>query len=347
MILAKKDFRLLLRDARAAIILLAMPFLFILVLGISLGEGFGQKPDDRLRISFVDLDEGMSDPAAIAVAPHGKEKWSEVVRRDLAQTAGIKLERIDSVAEAERLVASGKRAAVLVFGPQFSNNVARCSFLADGINPFHRDGVKIPKRYPSDPPRMGELDAELIVDATQETAAAIIEQVGQVTLLRVVLPWMIGRAFEKIGEVRFIDDLTPEAREVKFTVEMMAPRFKNVKVLGLFKLDEKTLKDVSKQVGPISLSDILPLMTVEQKQELGNALQKAIQKLYPRYKLTGKTWEALTRSDPSEEERAPTTDYEPEGSGLLKRGAMRYQLLVPSYIVMFAFFVVLTVGWLF
>src|SRR5207247_10547093 len=140
-----------------------------------------QKPDARLRISLVDLDEGMSDPAAIAVAPHGNERWADVVRRDLAQTAGIRLEKIDSVAEAERLVAGGQRAAVLVFGPQFSNKVARCSFLADGINPFFRDGVKIPKRAPRDAAKTGELDAELIVDPTQDTAASIIEQVGQVT----------------------------------------------------------------------------------------------------------------------------------------------------------------------
>src|SRR5438876_7213337 len=56
--LAKKDLRLLLRDRRAVVILLAMPFIFILVLGMSLGEGFGQKPDDRLRVSLVDLDRG-------------------------------------------------------------------------------------------------------------------------------------------------------------------------------------------------------------------------------------------------------------------------------------------------
>ncbi len=55
--LAKKDLRLLLRDPRAMVVLLAMPLIFILVLGVSLGEGFGQKPDDRLRISVVDLDE--------------------------------------------------------------------------------------------------------------------------------------------------------------------------------------------------------------------------------------------------------------------------------------------------
>src|SRR5262245_26551615 len=94
--LAWKDLRLLVRDVRVAIILLVMPFLFILVLGISLGEGFGQKPDDRLRISFVDLDEGMSDASMIAAAPFGKERWSEVVRQDLAQTAGIRLEKIDT-----------------------------------------------------------------------------------------------------------------------------------------------------------------------------------------------------------------------------------------------------------
>ena len=29
-----------------------MPFLFIMVLGVSLGEGFGQKPDDRRYLSM-------------------------------------------------------------------------------------------------------------------------------------------------------------------------------------------------------------------------------------------------------------------------------------------------------
>ena len=63
-ILAKKDLRLLLRDPRAMVVLLAMPLIFILVLGVSLGEGFGQKPDDRLRVSIVDLDTGFADPEA-------------------------------------------------------------------------------------------------------------------------------------------------------------------------------------------------------------------------------------------------------------------------------------------
>src|ERR1700724_523249 len=57
--LARKDLRLLVRDARALVILLVMPVIFILVLGVSLGEGFGQKAEDRLRISVLNLDEGL------------------------------------------------------------------------------------------------------------------------------------------------------------------------------------------------------------------------------------------------------------------------------------------------
>src|SRR5258708_4741028 len=56
--LAKKELRLLMRDRLAAILLLGMPFLSILLLGLLLGEGFWEKPDERLRVSLVDLDQG-------------------------------------------------------------------------------------------------------------------------------------------------------------------------------------------------------------------------------------------------------------------------------------------------
>src|SRR5438876_11031313 len=57
--IARKEFRLLMRDRRAVLLLVAMPLLFILILGLLLGESFGQKPDDRQRVSIVDLDEGL------------------------------------------------------------------------------------------------------------------------------------------------------------------------------------------------------------------------------------------------------------------------------------------------
>jgi ABC-type Na+ efflux pump permease subunit len=302
--LAKKDLRLLLRDRRAIVILLAMPFIFILVLGLSLGEGFGQKPDDRLRISLVDLDQGIRNPDIVKQAPHGGEAWSKVVQTDLAETAGIRVEIIPSLEEAQHLVAEGKRAAVLVFGPDFSDKVSRCSFLAGGVNPLYRDGIKF-----------AALDAQLLSDKTQLTASSIIDQALQVTFLRVVLPWMIGRAFQKIGEVDFIEKLSQK-------VHVPVP------ALGSMRLDSL-------------------VRTLEQKQAIGTGVQNALQSMFPNYNLTGKTWAALTRSEPREGGGAAISTYQEEGAGLLKRGAMRYQILVPSYTVMFAFFLVLTVGWLF
>jgi ABC-type transport system involved in cytochrome c biogenesis permease component len=374
--LAKKDLRLLLRDARALIILLAMPLIFILVLGVSLGEGFGQKPEDRLRVSVLNLDEGLprffDRPAIIhenvawlaavpnlqgsapllgacgfATAGHGQwfphDSWSALVLKDLAETADLHVEMIPNREEAERLVRTGRRAAVLVLGPHFSKRVQRCSFLAtgwqktfffaagfpqsgepvqlalngffqesqgmvplymlDGINPFYRDGI-----------RFGTLEVEVLRDETQQTAAAIIDQVAQGCLLRIVLPWMIGRAFEKIGDPEF---LTLLGREEQLPT-------------------------------PVKLFLASPIIPMAQKRTLGSGLQSALQNLFPRYHLTAKTWASLTKEaehagDGSEKLRA----FQEEGKGWLKRGAMRYQLLVPSYLVMFAFFLVLTVGWLF
>jgi ABC-type Na+ efflux pump permease subunit len=292
-ILAKKDLRLLLRDRRAVVILLAMPLIFILVLGLSLGEGFGQKPDDRLRVSILDEDQGLTDPALAVAIPFGAKKWSEVVRHDLDETAGIRVEVMSTREQAESAVRDGHRSAVLVFGPEFSRRVAQTSFLKDGINPFYRDGVQLEK-----------LDAELLRDPTQLTAASIIEQVGQVSLLRVVLPWMIGRAFEKLGDPTFMELLSNEVKGIK----------------------------------------ILPKPV---RDGLGAGVQGALKQLFPNYNLTAKTWASLTKAEPRESGGAAPAPYVDPGSGLLKRGALRYQILVPSYTVMFAFFLVLTVGWLF
>src|SRR4051812_9673607 len=174
--LAKKDLRLLARDARAVIILLAMPLIFILVLGVSLGENFGKKPSEGLRVTVLDLDEGLPAAArpgmlreglgwlALMPSPAGgpwqalagaslaqanqptwfpREKWSKLFLRDLNETADIRVEFVKDRAEAEALVRGSERAAVLVIGPEFSRRVERCSFLAEGLNPFHRDGVNL------------------------------------------------------------------------------------------------------------------------------------------------------------------------------------------------------------
>ena len=122
----------------------------------------------------------------------------------------------------------------------------------------------------------------MLRDPTQAIAACIIEQVAQVTLLRVVLPWMIGRAFDEI------------TKQMPFAKSALTSMFEQVRPDG---------------------------------EDLGGADEVGQSARRP----------AATAS--------PCTAKEP--AGLLHRGAARYQILVPSYTVMFAFFLVLTVGWLF
>src|SRR4051812_47944550 len=88
--LAKKEFRLLARDRISAGILVGMPLLFILLLGLLLGEGFGQKPDDRLRVSYVDLDRGRGE-ASRKAQPFPPGRWADIVKQDLLQTSGIRV----------------------------------------------------------------------------------------------------------------------------------------------------------------------------------------------------------------------------------------------------------------
>lgn len=387
--LAKKDLRLLMRDTRAMVILVAMPFLFILVLGLSLGEGFGQKPDDRMRISIVNKDHGYSDPtpvreglsllmlpapgsppvggvafqqahqaaqhyrelpgaaALLAATPVSgdalfsalalaeverrghllREPWVEVLMRDLRTTDGIVLEFIETEDEAKQLVDKGDRPGVLVFGPEFSDRVGRCSFLVGGsaINPFYRDGVNLE-----------ELDLHFLYRQPKSAAAGVVEQVAQGSLMRVVLPWMIGKAFLRLSEKEFIERLGDGVRlPVPPGARFFIPKTINTAD------DKMSLNDALR----VAASEN-PAKLEEYQGKVGQGVQAALVKQFEKYDLTAQDWAALTKQDPKLGGSMGSV-YHADGNGPLKRGAYRYQILVPSYTVMFAFFLVLTVGWLF
>ena len=293
--IALKDLRLLLRDSRSAVILLVMPLLLILVLGLSLGKVFEQKPDDRIRISVVNLDAGL--PADHTGFP--PKTWSQMVLDDLTNTGNVRVEEIQSRAEAEELIRKGDRAAVVVFEPDFSDRAHRCSFVGEPftinpINPLYRDGI-----------RTREIGVTILRNPSQLVAYSVINQVVQVTLMRVVIPWMIGRAFEMIGTPPFMERM------------------------------EKYIPS-------------LALMPASFKKQLGDGIQKGIGGFFSEYNFTGKTWAKLTKSEEPPPNAENRSAYEaPDGGVSLDRGAVRYQVLVPSYTVTFAFFLVLTVGWLF
>ncbi len=293
--LAAKDFRLMLRDPRAAVILLIMPILLVLILGITVGGAFDPNKKEQLRISVVNLDAGL--PADAGGFPD--RPWSEILIEDFSGTADIKVEMIPSREEAERLIQSGERAVIIILEADFSERIHRCSFVGEPfklnpINPLNRDGMNV-----------GEVSVRILRDPTQEVAAAVVEQVVQVALMRVVIPWMIGQAFDMIGTDPFMDRM-----------EKHLPALRGAYLL-------------------------LP------KKTLGDGLQNGISAFFNKYNFRGKTWAKLTNSDPPPPRTTNRSAYQSDGSGTIRRGAIRYQALVPSYTVTFAFFLVLVMGWLF
>jgi ABC-type multidrug transport system permease subunit len=364
--LAAKDLRLLLRDARSAIILLITPLLLILVLGLALGEGFGEKPDERLRISVVNLDRGLSKYDGFPEKP-----WSEVVIDDLSATPDIRIELIKDRAEAEKLIARGSRAAVLVFEPDFSADMSRCSFLTRGdpapINPFDRDGV-----------RLRELGLAVLKDPTQPVTASIIEQVTQVTMLRVLIPWMIGRAFERVGDKTFMEAVAAKLRDESIPPSVLQELDPVVqKLLTALFTDKEFLAMLDKQFGLLAgtIKGQVPkfqqliheafkkpelmarigkgiglgeVMTPAVRDEVGPRVRDEVQELLSNYDFRAKTWAGLNKDRMRSGNMANRSEYkDTSGSGFLNRGAVRYQILVPSFTVLFTFFLVLSVGWLF
>jgi ABC-type transport system involved in cytochrome c biogenesis permease component len=292
--LAGKDLRLMARDPRAGVILLLMPVLLVLILGITVGGAFDPNKKEQLRISLVNLDRGLPPDHG----PFPDRPWSQILLDDFASTADIKVELIPTREDAERLVRSGERAVVIVLEPEFSDLVHRCSFVGEPlkrnpINPLYRDGMKT-----------SAVGVTVLRDPTQEVAAAVVEQVVQVALMRVVIPWMIGQAFEMIGTPPFMEKMK------KY-------------VVGI---------------------DLLPPSIMK---SLGDAMQKGISGFFVDYDFRGKTWAKLTKSDPPPARAENRSAYQSDGTGTIRRGAVRYQTLVPSYAVTFAFFLVLVMGWLF
>ena len=367
--LAAKDLRLFLRDARSAVILLVMPVILILVLGLSLGEGFGEKPDERLRVSVVNLDRGLPPRPGRTFPP---KPWSEVVMDDLSATADIRLEIVTDRAEAERLINRNQRAAVIVFGEDFSEKVDRASFLSKGdpppVNPLGSNGV-----------RFDRLGLTLLKDQSQPVTSSVIEQVTQVTLMRVVVPWMIGRAFQRVGDPEFMAYVATKLAGVAVPPEVLAELDPVMqKLLDALLADKEFQAMMLKAVGPKDALTIASrttefkkvmaeafhnkalmarvgkrlnmgeVLTPSVREQVGPSVKEGVRDLFSNYNFESSTWADLTKDQARGANDANRTTYaDTEGSGFLKRGALRYQTLVPSYTVMFAFFLVLSVGWLF
>ncbi len=146
------------------------------------------------------------------------------------------------------------------------------------------------------------------------------------------MPWMIGKAFEKLGDPEFIELLGKEVSlPIPPSLRLLIPKDK-IPLGELLELASGKDIDLAKNY----------------REKVGVGIQTALTGQFKNYNLTGKSWASLTRSiNNPETVKTLTTFQNEDGTGILKRGAIRYQILVPSFTVMFAFSLILISGWIF
>src|SRR5262249_16927029 len=84
------------------------------------------------------------------------------------------------------------------------------------------------------------------------------------------------------------------------------------------------------------------------RKEVGPTVKRGVGDLFSNYNFEATKWSDLVKSESRQANETNRVEYQDtSGSGALNRGAIRYQLLVPSYTVLFSFFLVLSVGRLF
>ncbi|MEI8383487.1 MAG: ABC transporter permease [Planctomycetota bacterium] len=163
-----KDLRLILKDRGALYTLLALPVVFIAILGVSTGQLITTHDASKLvKIGVVDEDGG-------EISAH--------VFRDLAAIGGLQVSKVENRDEAKLRLQDGRSSVVVILGKDFSNRVDDLN-LSDVFDTEH-----------------GKLSAGLsAIDMQVESGAAFVgvaELVQYVVLsavLRVVAPEVAKR----------------------------------------------------------------------------------------------------------------------------------------------------------
>ncbi|MBI4734116.1 MAG: ABC transporter permease [Rubrobacteridae bacterium] len=119
-----KDLKIIVRDKRALLVLLVMPFVIITILGLALGGMWsGDSGISKFDVAYVDYDNGRIS----------KELYKLVVSKDLKELLNV---RRMKEPEAKQLVSNGDLAAAIIVPKDFSERIlagenANMQILAD------------------------------------------------------------------------------------------------------------------------------------------------------------------------------------------------------------------------
>lgn len=163
-----KDLLVLWRDRRSLVILLALPLVFITIIGLSTGQLLGwQNQNEILKIAVVDRSGG--------------DLAKSIIER-LRQHDGLDVLEVADAVQGERLVEDGKRNALVVFGPEFQTRVDQLS----SVDALQIDQGKLAGS-------LSELDVHITAERTLTNVEAIVEMIVHGEVLREVIPYVLKK----------------------------------------------------------------------------------------------------------------------------------------------------------
>ena len=327
-----KDLRLILKDRGALYTLLALPVVFIAILGVSTGQLITTHEASKL------LKVGLVDQV--------NSELSEHVFNDLSSIGGLKVDKIPNRDEALLRLQDGRSSVVVILGKNFDERVAEL----DLGDVFDTNRGKLSKG-------LSAVDMQVESGTAFVGVADLVQYVVLSAVLRVVAPevarrnMVLSRIMDRIIERHLEEAASDEAVEstaptpVKpgpsiiyqtlvpafmvmfafFLVNIMASSFINERKLGtLRRLQASRITSVQLLWGKT-----LPFLLVSVGQSLLLFLSGKF--LFGMDRIIERHLEEAA-SDEAVESTAPTP---------VKPGpSIIYQTLVPAFMVMFAFFLV-------
>lgn len=201
--IAKKDLVLLARDRRAVSVLIALPLVFIAIIGMSTGQMLGwRNANEQLKLAIINQDH-RQDEASVDAAPEpasgdaaGASEndadapdnaanlagLSAAIIERLKAKQGLAVDVLSSQEEARRLVENGKYTAAIIIGPEFRAKV-------DEMRPgdvLDTEGTGLATS-------LGTVDIEIVTGDPPTNASALARLIVHGEVMRTVVPFVLQK----------------------------------------------------------------------------------------------------------------------------------------------------------
>jgi ABC-2 type transport system permease protein len=199
--IAKKDLVLLARDRRAVSVLIALPLVFIAIIGMSTGQMLGwRNANEQLKLAVINVDARL---AAESEADAGADDESERIENEegegttlqrpklenlstdiverLTEKQGLLIETNLSPESARELVLEGKYTAAIIIGKDFR---ARVDEMSPGDVLDTRGGLGS---------NLESVDIEIVTGDPPTNASALARLIVQGEVIRAVVPYVLSK----------------------------------------------------------------------------------------------------------------------------------------------------------